>query len=347
MTDKTFSSYKDSYTSGDDADDLWFSDGFGKVYTNDGDDFVGASSDSGTLFMGEGNDSLWAYADLDYVDMGDGDDLVYLLTSGRTDLDGTTDIAYLNLGDGDDVVKKLDYTGTITQLYAGDGDDKINLDDALYVSLGNGDDTLNGDDVKWIDAGDGDDTIYLQGSAGRVNLGKGDDTATIEGDADRIDAGKGDDNVEVHGDIDTVYLSRTNDSQQVGVSQRTDDANRVAADHFHSIHSNAGPPEARSIFVLWPHLISGAEPSPPYNGGRRWSELMGQMLGRSMRAPLSNRGAWGECDFYGASSCRSTATTPKGSRNFVQSFSLMPSALSEASFHSNPTQNQRIMNADW
>ncbi|MEL7362373.1 MAG: Ig-like domain-containing protein, partial [Bacteroidota bacterium] len=148
-------------------------------------------------------------------------------------------------------------------------------------------------------------------------------------------------------DIDTVYLSRTNDSQQVGLSQRTDDANRVAADHFHSIHSNAGPPEARSIFVLWPQLISGAEPSPPYNGGRRWSELMGQMLGRSMRAPLSNRGAWGECDFYGASSCRSTATTPKGSRNFVQSFSLMPSALSEASFHTNPTQNQRNMNADW
>ncbi|MEP0548699.1 MAG: Ig-like domain-containing protein [Rhodothermales bacterium] len=148
-------------------------------------------------------------------------------------------------------------------------------------------------------------------------------------------------------DIDTVYLSRTNDQQNVGLSQRVDDANALNADHFHSIHSNAAAPSANSLFVLWPQLRTGGEPAPPYNGGRPWAEIMGPLLGRGMRIPLSNDGAWGECDFYGESSCRDVSVTPKGSRNFVQSFSLMPSALSEAGFHTNPTQNQRNMNAEW
>jgi N-acetylmuramoyl-L-alanine amidase len=148
-------------------------------------------------------------------------------------------------------------------------------------------------------------------------------------------------------DIDTVYLSRTNDQQSVSLSQRVDDANALNADHFHSIHSNAAAPSANSLFVLWPQLRTGGEPAPPYNGGRLWAEIMGPLLGRGMRIPLSNDGAWGECDFYGESSCRDVSVTPKGSRNFVQSFSLMPSALSEAGFHTNPTQNQRNMNAEW
>ena len=75
------------------------------------------------------------------------------------------------------------------------------------------------------------------------------------------------------------------------------------------------------------------------------AETMGPNLGANMRIGLSNNGAWGECDFYGVSSCRSGI--PKGSRNFVQSFTNMASSLSEAGFHTNPTQNQRNMNAEW
>ncbi len=148
-------------------------------------------------------------------------------------------------------------------------------------------------------------------------------------------------------DIDTVYLSRTNDEQQVSLSQRVDHANAVGASYYHSIHSNAAAPSANFAFVLWAQLQSGAEPAPPYDGGKRWAEIMGPLFGRGMRIPTSNDGAWGECDFYGASSCRDVSVTPKGSRNFVQSFSLMPSTLSEAGFHTNPTQNQRNMNAEW
>ena len=46
-------------------------------------------------------------------------------------------------------------------------------------------------------------------------------------------------------DIDTVYMSRTNESQLVSLSQRTDYANSVGADWYHSIHSDAGSPDAK------------------------------------------------------------------------------------------------------
>ena len=149
-------------------------------------------------------------------------------------------------------------------------------------------------------------------------------------------------------DIDTVYLSRTTDAQQVGLSQRVDQANSVAADYFHSIHSNAAGPDVNYLFVLWAQLPSLEEPAPPYAGGRAMAEEMGPALADAMRIRAAGtNGGFGECAFYGAGSCRSVEVTPKGSRNFVQSFTLMPSTLSEAGFHTSPVQNQRNMNADW
>jgi N-acetylmuramoyl-L-alanine amidase len=148
-------------------------------------------------------------------------------------------------------------------------------------------------------------------------------------------------------DIDTVYLSRTNDTQLVGLTQRTDLANSLGADFFHSIHSNAAAPNVNHLFILWAQLRSGNEPAPPFNGGRLMAETMGPVLAQGMRIPAVYNGAVGECTFYGTTSCRLESTTPKGSRNHVQSFSMMPSALSEAGFHTNPVQNQRKMNGDW
>lgn len=143
-------------------------------------------------------------------------------------------------------------------------------------------------------------------------------------------------------DIDTVYISRTNDSQQVSLSQRVDHANSVGAAYYHSIHSNAAAPSANSVFVLWPQQRDGSEGVP--NGGKAMAELMGPQLAENMRIPTSRGGAIGECDFYGVGECR---TGPKGARNFVQSFTNMASSLSEAGFHTNPTQNARNMNAEW
>lgn len=152
-------------------------------------------------------------------------------------------------------------------------------------------------------------------------------------------------------DIGEVFLSRTTDVN-VSLAQRVDMANRSGADFFHSVHSNAGGASANSVFVLWPQRRDGSEAVP--SGGRRMAEIMGPMLGRSMRIPwVGTSGAYGECDFYGVASCRSDSATNEdgwgkgGSRNYVQSFTNMASALSEAGFHTNPTQNQRNMNAEW
>ncbi|RMH65132.1 MAG: T9SS C-terminal target domain-containing protein [Bacteroidetes bacterium] len=149
-------------------------------------------------------------------------------------------------------------------------------------------------------------------------------------------------------DIDTVFMSRTTD-RDVSLSQRVDHANRTGASYFHSIHSNAGPPDAAYTLLLWPQLRSGAEASPP--GGKRMAELMIPYLTDAMRVPTV--GARGECDFYGVESCRSPGSFSsglrnyKGSRNFVQGFTAMPSSLSEGGFHTNPRQNQLNMNAEW
>lgn len=146
-------------------------------------------------------------------------------------------------------------------------------------------------------------------------------------------------------DIDTVWMSRTNHFVEVSLSQRVDFANQLGASNFHSIHSNAAAPSANSVLILWPQYTDGTEAVP--NGGKRMSEIMNDILSDAMRIPAA--GAIGECDFYGYASCRGRdlGTGKGGSRNFVQSFTNMASELSEAGFHTNPTQNQRNMNADW
>ncbi len=139
-------------------------------------------------------------------------------------------------------------------------------------------------------------------------------------------------------DIDTVFTSRTNLTSEVGLNQRVDQANASGADFFHSIHTNAAGPDARSLFVLWPQLNDRSEGTP--SGGKALAEATGALMAQKMEVPASNGGAWGECEFYGIGTCRSG---PKGGRNFVQSFTNMPSMLSESGFHTNPELNLLFM----
>ena len=136
-------------------------------------------------------------------------------------------------------------------------------------------------------------------------------------------------------DIDTVYISRTNDNVVVSLTQRTDEANSLAAAWFHSIHSDAGGAEANSTLMLWGQYRDGREKIP--NGGKRMSGFMIDLLTRGYRT--GTRGSIGDCTFYGC--------TSNGPYLHVNRQSTMPSELSEASFHTNPTQNQRNMNAEW
>lgn len=141
-------------------------------------------------------------------------------------------------------------------------------------------------------------------------------------------------------DIDTVYISRTNDQQQVSLTQRTDFANRVGAAWFHSIHSDAGDPSANSTLLLWGQYYNGQEKNP--KGGKAMSDIMVVLLTRGMRT--TTRGSIGDCSFYTWSDfCR----TSGGPYLHVNRETTMPSELSEAGFHTNPRQNQLFMNDDW
>src|SRR5574338_362853 len=138
-------------------------------------------------------------------------------------------------------------------------------------------------------------------------------------------------------DIDTVYICRTNDQQSVTLTQRTDQANSLGAAHYHSIHSDASSsPTSNSTLIMWGQLgIGGPEKIP--HGGKKMSNIMIGLLTAGMRT--TTRGAMGDRDFY-----QVAGSTPY---LHVNRESNMASELSEAGFHTNPTQNQLNMNASW
>ncbi len=143
-------------------------------------------------------------------------------------------------------------------------------------------------------------------------------------------------------DIDTVYLSRTNDQQQVSLSQRTNYANSLGAAWYHSIHSNAGPPDNNTTLMLWGQLYGGI-PDPPI-GGEEMSAYMIDILTRTMRIPTT--GSWGDCSFYWWHSSPCSESWP-GPWLHVNRASNMPSQLSEEGHHTNPPQNMLHLNSEY
>ena len=138
-------------------------------------------------------------------------------------------------------------------------------------------------------------------------------------------------------DIDTVYICRTDDQQSVSLTQRTDYANSLGAAHYHSIHSDASSSAStNSTLLMWGQLgINGPEKLP--HGGKKMSDLMVVLLTAGYRT--TTRGSIGDRTFYGV----------QGSVPYlhVNRETNMASELSEAGFHTNPTQNQLNMNANW
>ncbi len=138
-------------------------------------------------------------------------------------------------------------------------------------------------------------------------------------------------------DIDTVYIARTDDNMLVSLAQRTDFSNRVGAAFYHSIHSNAGGATTNNVLMLWGQ--NGALQEKVPTGGKKMSDIMIRHLRDGMRLP--SIGSRGDCSFYG---CDAGRTVPY---LWVNRASNMASTLSEAGFHTNPTQNMKNMNADW
>ncbi len=145
-------------------------------------------------------------------------------------------------------------------------------------------------------------------------------------------------------DIDTVYISRTNDQQVVGLTQRTDQANSLGAAWYHSIHSDASSSISTNSTLLlyggWRENGQTVEKTPP--GGKAMGDIMVDILTRGYRIPT--RGNYADRTFYEGFPDNSSRFYPYLT---VNRESTMPSELSEAGFHTNPTQNQKNMNAEW
>lgn len=144
-------------------------------------------------------------------------------------------------------------------------------------------------------------------------------------------------------DIDTVYMSRTDDSQVIGLSQRSDLANSLGPDFFHSIHSNAGPSSANNVLMLYGgwRLNGETVEKTPEGGGRMGAEYE-DALSAAMRLP--SIGNYADRTFYQGFPDTHDNQWPYLSVNRRTS---MASVLSEGGFHTNPRQNQLNMNADW
>ncbi|MEM0963733.1 MAG: Ig-like domain-containing protein [Bacteroidota bacterium] len=152
-------------------------------------------------------------------------------------------------------------------------------------------------------------------------------------------------------DIDTVYIVRTNDQQQVSLRQRADQANGLGADFFHSIHSDAGPPEINRVFALyggWRDASTGAIVEKSPQGGARMGGEMMTSHSVAMRLPLLNRnrtdGSIADRPFGIVSACDVSFQRPC---LFVNRETTMASVLTESGYHTNPRQNTLNMNADW
>ena len=142
-------------------------------------------------------------------------------------------------------------------------------------------------------------------------------------------------------EIDTVYISRTNDNQSVSLYQRTNYANTVGASWYHSIHSDASSnTNTNRTLLLWGQLNNG-NPDPPV-GGEEMSSFMIDILTQGMR--IETTGSWGDCSFYTWSDyCANSG----GPYLYVNRNTNMPSELSEEGHHTNPAQNQLVMNAEY
>lgn len=144
-------------------------------------------------------------------------------------------------------------------------------------------------------------------------------------------------------DIDTVYMSRTNDSQVVGLSQRTDMANAIGADFFHSIHSNAGSATANNVLMLYGGWrLNGQTVEKTPEGGGRMGDEYEEALATAMRLPTI--GNYADRTFYQGFPDTHDNQWPYLSVNRQSS---MASVLSEGGFHTNSRQNQLNMNAAW
>ena len=146
-----------------------------------------------------------------------------------------------------------------------------------------------------------------------------------------------------HTDIEAVYLARETDQDNISLSERVDEANTLGVDFYYSIHSDAGAPQSNRTLMLyggWRSYGVTVEKTP--QGGKAFGNILNVNLPGAMRIPTS--GNFADRVFYQGEVYHHDNQFPY---LYVNRVSLMASLLSEGGFHTNPTQQQRNMNAEW
>lgn len=144
-------------------------------------------------------------------------------------------------------------------------------------------------------------------------------------------------------DIDTVYLARHTDSDFISLEGRVALANTLGVDFYYSIHSDAGASHVNSTLMLYGGWKSNGvllEKTP--EGGAAYGEILDWDLTGTMR--IGRRGNYADRVFYQGDVYHHENQWPY---LYVNRVTTMASLLSEAGFHTNPTQQMRNMNAEW
>lgn len=149
--------------------------------------------------------------------------------------------------------------------------------------------------------------------------------------------------LETYTDIKKVYLCREDDNTQITLAGRTDMANALNVDFYYSIHSDSGEPGTNStLFMYGGWKTDGVVIEKTPKGAKDFGEILTPDLTATMRI-TSTRGNLADRTYYDAANNH----TNKYPYLHVNRESNMTSLLSEAGFHTNPTQQMRNLNAEW
>ncbi len=144
-------------------------------------------------------------------------------------------------------------------------------------------------------------------------------------------------------DIRKVHMCRLTDEDVISLTARTDLANSLGADFYYSIHSDAGSPSANSTLTMYGgYNNEGVTLEKMPQGGKAYGAILCADLTGVMRT--ITRGNYADRVYYDGNLTTHSTQTPW---LHVNRTTNMASLLSEAGFHTNPTQQQLNMNAEW
>lgn len=151
------------------------------------------------------------------------------------------------------------------------------------------------------------------------------------------------DMLETYTDMPAENLKICRDeTTEVSLQERTDEANAWGADFFYAIHSDAGNVANKIVLLFGGWMSNGVEVEKTPHGGKAYGEILDPNLAGVMR--VGSRGNYYDRCFYYPGETHHANQYPY---LHVNRESNMASLLSEGAYHTNPYQQSRNMNAEY